>query len=325
MEHFGYTSGGADVARTVLSRGGISVSLITLGASVQALTVPDRNGDPVDICLGYDDAAGYEAGGDFLGATIGRYANRIGGAKFSLGGREYRLTANEGKNQLHGGRGFDKRVFECFADSTQAEFSRLSPHGEEGFPGDLSVSVTYVLGDGELRMTYRAETDRDTVVNLTNHTYFNLSGGGSVAGHILRINSDAVTEPDAELIPTGRIIPVEGTRFDFRTPKPVGSGYDHNYILGTSCRMREAAELYSPETGICLTVLTDMPGLQLYSGGAMSSTRGKGGAVYSPGTGMCLETQFWPDSPNRPEFPSAFVRAGEIYEHTTVWKFSVRY
>ena len=324
MEHFGCTAGGRDVAQATLRRGDISLTLISLGAAVRALTVPDRNGRPVDVVLGYDSAAEYEAGRDFFGATIGRYANRIAGARFALGGREYRLTANEGPNTLHGGEGFDKRVFAFYASDTEAELTRLSPHMEDGFPGDLDVSVRYELGENEVRMTYAAVSDRDTVVNLTNHSYFDLSGGRGAAAHVLRLNSGAYVEPDAALIPTGRIIPVEGTRFDFREPRPLTESFDHNFVLGAPGELREAAELWSPDTGICMTVLTTMPGIQLYTGGAMSSRRGKNGAALAPGAGLCLETQFYPDSPNRPEFPSALLRAGERYEHTTIWRFSVR-
>lgn len=324
MEHFGYTAGGRDVAQATLRRGDISLTLISLGAAVRALTVPDRNGRPVDVVLGYDSAAEYEAGRDFFGATIGRYANRIAGARFPLGGREYRLTANEGKNTLHGGEGFDKRVFAFYASDTEAELTRLSPHMEDGFPGDLEVGVRYELGENEVRITYTAVSDRDTVVNLTNHSYFDLSAGGGAAAHKLRLFSDAYTEPDAELIPTGRVVPVGGTRFDLREAKPLTDSFDHNFVLGAPGELREAAELWSPDTGICMTVLTDMPGIQLYTGGAMSSRRGKNGTALAPGAGLCLETQFYPDSPNRPEFPSALLRAGERYEHTTIWRFSVR-
>ena len=324
MEHFGYTAGGRDVAQATLRRGDVSLTLISLGAAVRSLAVPDREGRPVDVVLGYDSVAEYEAGRDFFGATIGRYANRIAGARFSLGGREYRLTANEGTNTLHGGEGFDKRVFDFYASETEAEFTRLSPHMEDGFPGDLDVTVKYALGENEVRMTYTAVSDRDTVVNLTNHSYFDLSGGRGAAAHVLRLDSGAYTEPDAALIPTGRIVPVDGTRFDFRAAKPLTESFDHNFVLGAPGELREAAELYSPDTGICMTVYTTMPGLQLYTGGAMSSRRGKNGAALAPGAGLCLETQFFPDSPNRPEFPSALLRAGERYEHTTIWRFSVR-
>ena len=324
MEHFGYTSGGADVARATLRRGDISLTLISLGAAVQSLTVPDREGKSVDVVLGYDTAAEYEAGRDFFGATIGRCANRIAGARFSLGGREYRLTANEGANTLHGGEGFDKRVFDVRETEGGVEFSRRSPHLEDGFPGDLDVTVRYELGDGEVRITYEAVADLDTVVNLTNHSYFDLSGGRGAAAHVLRLCSGAYTEPDAALIPTGRIVPVEGTRFDFRAAKPLTESFDHNFVLGAPGELREAAELYSPDTGICMTVLTTMPGLQLYTGGAMSSRRGKNGAALEPGAGLCLETQFYPDSPNRPEFPPALLRAGEKYQHTTIWRFSAK-
>ena len=324
MEHFGYTSGGADVARATLRRGDISLTLISLGAAVQSLTVPDREGRPVDVVLGYDSVAEYEAGRDFFGATVGRYANRIAGARFSLGGREYRLTANEGKNTLHGGEGFDKRVFAFYASDNEAELTRLSPHMEDGFPGDLEVGVKYELGENEVRITYTAVSDRDTVVNLTNHSYFDLSGGGGAAAHELRLFSDAYTEPDAELIPTGRVVPVGGTRFDLHEMRPLTDSFDHNFVLGEPGVLKTAAELWSPKTGIMMTVLTTMPGLQLYTGGAMSSRRGKGGAALAPGAGFCLETQFYPDSPNRPEFPSALLRAGEKYEHVTIWRFSVK-
>ncbi|MBO6011608.1 MAG: galactose mutarotase, partial [Oscillospiraceae bacterium] len=279
---------------------------------------------PVDVVLGYDSAAEYEAGRDFFGATVGRYANRIAGARFALGGREYRLTANEGPNTLHGGEGFDKRVFDFYASESEAELTRLSPHMEDGFPGDLDVTVRYELGENEVRLTYTAVSDRDTVVNLTNHSYFDLSGGRGAAAHVLRLASGAYTEPDAALIPTGRILPVDGTRFDLREAKPLTDSFDHNFVLGAPGELREAAELCSPDTGICMRVYTTMPGLQLYTGGAMSSRRGKGGAALAPGAGLCLETQFYPDSPNRPEFPSALLRAGEKYEHTTIWRFSVR-
>ena len=301
---------------------GMSVCLTDLGAAVQSITLPDRDGRLRDVVLGYDTAQEYLSNDGYLGASVGRYANRIGGARFTLGGREYRITANEGKNTLHGGKGIDKCVFSAERDGNSVCFSLCEPDGSDGFPGKLEMSVRYTLTeDGALVIDYNAVSDADTVINLTNHSYFNLNGSGSALGHMLRLNAESYLEVDSELIPTGRLIGVDGTDFDFRTMREIKNGfYDHCFVLsGTDC-----AELYSPVSGIRLSVETDMPAVQFYCAGNLSERKGKNGSSYSKNHAVCLETQRFPDAPNKPGFPSAILRAGESFHSRTVYRFSVQ-
>jgi aldose 1-epimerase len=274
------------------------------------------------VVLGFPDLDGYLGRPEpYLGALIGRYANRIAGARFPLDGRTYALEPNNGPNSLHGGaRGFDKRVWDAEPVGHGVRLSRVSPHGEEGFPGRLEVSATYTLGaDGALRIAYEAVTDAPTVVNLTNHSYWNLAGAGNAGGHELRIAASRYTPVDGDLIQTGVLEDVEDTRFDFRTPRKTGSGYDHNFVLdkGVTRAPAEVAELHDPASGRLLTVSTTEPGLQLYTADHLD-------APFAPGDGIALETQHFPDSPNRPDFPSTRLEPGEVYRSETVYGFTAR-
>ncbi|MEU1090518.1 aldose epimerase family protein [Streptomyces sp. NPDC005892] len=329
-EAFGALPDGTSVERWTLERDGTRVRVLTYGAVVQSVEVPDRDGTAGEVVLGLPDLAGYTTyASPFFGAVCGRYANRIGGASFTLDGRTHRLTANEGPNQLHGGaRGFDKRVWPGREVDGGVELGLVAEDGEEGFPGRLTVSVTYTLEPGgALRIGYRATTDAPTVVNLTNHTYWNLAGAGtgSALGHELRIAAGRITPVDAASLPTGELAPVDGTRFDFRRPKPVGPGYDHNYVLDAPDspdspgeRAPVVAELYDAGSGRALTVRTTEPGIQLYTADHL------GDGPFVASAGIALETQHFPDSPNRPDFPSTVLRPGEEHVSTTEYGFSVR-
>jgi aldose 1-epimerase len=321
-ELFGTLSDGTAVHRWTLERGGVRVRVLSYGGIVQSVEVPDGDGRPADVVLGLADLDGYLAHPEpYLGALVGRYANRIAGARFPLDGRTHALDANNGPNSLHGGElGFDKRVWDAQPVEHGIRLSRVSPHGEEGFPGRLEVSATYTLdADGALRIAYEAVTDAPTVVNLTNHSYWNLGGSGNAGGHELRIDASRFTPVDADLIPTGVFEDVEGTRFDFRAARKTGAGYDHNFVLdkGVTDAPVEVAELYDPASGRVLTVATTEPGLQLYTADHI-------GAPFAPGEGIALETQHFPDSPNRPGFPSTELRPGQVYRSETVYGFSVR-
>ncbi|MFJ4470881.1 aldose epimerase family protein [Streptomyces sp. NPDC089424] len=320
-EHFGTLSDGTAVHRWTLERAGVRVRVLSYGGIVQSVEVPDRDGRTADVVLGFAGLDGYlEHPGPYLGALVGRYANRIAGGRFPLDGLTYALAQNDGPNSLHGGeRGFDKRVWDVTPVEHGVRLRRVSPHGEEGFPGRLEVSAVYRLDDtGALRIAYEAVTDAPTVVNLTNHSYWNLNGSGNAGGHELRIAAGRYTPVDGHAIPTG-IAPVEGTRFDFRKARKTGSGYDHNFVLdkGVTGTPVEVAELSDPASGRVLTVATTEPGLQLYTAEHLSGP-------FAPGDGVALETQHFPDSPNRPEFPATVLRPGEVFRSETVYGFSVR-
>jgi aldose 1-epimerase len=321
-ELFGTLSDGTEVHRWTLERAGVRVRVLSYGGIVQSVEVPDRDGRTADVVLGFPGLEGYLAHpGPYLGALIGRYANRIAGGRFPLDGRTYALEQNNPPNSLHGGdRGFDKRVWEATPVDHGVRLARVSPHGEEGFPGRLEVAATYWLDEsGALHIAYEATTDAPTVVNLTNHTYWNLSGSGHAGGHELRLAASRYTPVDADLIPAGPPATVEGTRFDFRQIRKVGSGYDHNYVLdkGVTDAAEEVAEMYDPASGRVLTVATTEPGLQLYTADHLSGP-------FAPCDGTALETQHFPDSPNRPDFPSTELRPGEVFRSETVYGFSVR-
>ena len=321
-ELFGTLSDGTPVHRWTLERAGVRVRVLSYGGIVQSVEVPDRDGNMADVVLGFADLDGYVRHPEpYLGALVGRYANRIAGGRFPLDGRTYALAPNEGPNVLHGGeRGFDKRVWDVEAVTDGVRLSRVCPHGEEGFPGRLEMLATYTLdGSGALRIGYEAVTDAPTVLNPTNHSYFNLSGSGHAGGHELRLAASRITPVDAGLIPTGGLDDVAGTRFDFRRARKIGSGYDHNFVLdkGVTDAAEEVAELYDPASGRVLTVATTEPGLQLYTADHL-------GEPFAPGDGVALETQHFPDSPNRPDFPSTVLRPGEVFRSETVYGFSVR-
>lgn len=327
---------------TLTNKNGLSVSIMDYGATIVKIMAPDRNGKFDDIVLGFDKFSPYPKLSPYFGATVGRFANRISQGQFHLGKNLYQLPRNDGKNSLHGGTiGFDKRMWKAEpveSDTPAIRFSRLSPDGEEGYPGNLFVSVTFSLNDdNELRISYEATTDRETIINLSNHSYFNLAGGGTILNEELMINADAYTPVNAELIPTGEIRNVAGTPWDFREPTRVGLhlkeaggkpvGYDANFVLnkGWFSNWSEAAEIHDPKTGRTLTVSTDQPGLQFYSGNFLDGTiTGAGGEVYRQYSAIVLETQHFPDSPNHDNFPSTILMPGDTYKTSTVYKFGVK-
>jgi aldose 1-epimerase len=328
---------------TLRNAGGIEVKAITYGGIITSIAAPDRAGVMADIVLGFDSLDRYLGDHPYFGAIIGRYANRIAGARFLLDKNQYRLAANDGPHHLHGGiKGFDKQVWTPEIIGTNAvRFSRVSPDGEEGYPGTLQVAVVYSLTNyNELIVEYQAHTDLPTHVNLTQHSYFNLAGAGSgdVLGHELMIAADRYTPVDRALIPTGETAPVEGTPFDFRTPAAIGArigaahpqisyghGYDHNWVLNrTGDSLQLAARVVEPKSGRVLEVATTEPGIQFYAGNVLDgSITGKGGRAYGRRGGFCLETQHYPDSPNQPDFPPTVLRPGATYSTRTVFKFGV--
>ncbi|MBK3569492.1 aldose epimerase family protein [Streptomyces sp. MBT62] len=321
-ELFGTLPDGTPVHRWTLERAGVRVRVLSYGGIVQSVEVPDRAGHAADVVLGFADLDGYLAHPEpYLGALVGRYANRIAGGRFPLEGVTYSLAQNNAPNSLHGGeRGFDKRVWDVEPVEHGLRLSRVSEHGEEGFPGRLDVSATYTLdASGALRIAYEATTDAPTVVNLTNHSYFDLSGTGNPDGHELRLAASRFTPVDADLVPTGPLDDVTDTRFDFRESRKVGTGYDHNFALdkGLTPTPVEIAELHDPASGRVLTIATTEPGIQLYTGDHLSDP-------FTPGAGIALETQHFPDSPNRPEYPSTELRPGGTYRSETVYAFSTR-
>jgi aldose 1-epimerase len=338
-EHLGTLPDGRAVpVLTLAGSGGAAVRVMPFGAAVVSIRVPDREGRLDDVVLGYDALGGYLADRSFMGGVVGRYANRIRGGRFALDGREVVLDTNDGPNHLHGGRqGFHRRLWTTDPGTDGAVRLRLvSADGEGGYPGRLDVSVTYALSaQNELCVDYHATTDRATPVNLTQHSYFNLAGSGTVLDHLLTIDADRYTPVDETLIPTGELAPVEGSPFDFTRATPVGArigdaheqlrhgrGYDHNFVLRGGGLAR-AARLADPRSGRVLDISTTEPGLQFYSGNFLGGEpAGRGGRAYAPHDGLCLETQAFPDSPNRPDFPSTIVRPGEPYRSRTVFAFS---
>ena len=323
---------GRPISLVTLTDGTMSVELLPYGAAIRSIRVPDRDGKIVDVCLGYDTADEYARQDACLGGTIGRCANRIGGAEFSIDGHTYPLTANEGKNQLHGGLvGFHKKWWTDTIEGNRAVFTLDSPDGEEGYPGNVHAEVTYTLFGGVLTVDFSARSDHDTVVNLTNHAYFNLAGhdAGRVDDHRLTARADAYTPAGSDNVPTGVIAPVEGTPLDLRHGAWVGEtaddpffaatrGFDHNVVLTGG---GEAAELWCPRTGIGMALSTTLPGMQVYSAGFLTERPGKGGAVYGQRHAVCLEPQFFPDAVHHENFASPILRAGQEYHQTISYRF----
>jgi aldose 1-epimerase len=350
VSDFGKTADGISVYRYTLTNDrGMEAAVISYGATLVSLKVPDRNGKIADVVLGYDTLDGYEQGASYFGGTIGRYGNRIAGGKFTLDGKAFQIPTNDGPNSLHGGTiGFNKRIWTAVdrsrSDAEVLELSYTSPDGEEGYPGTLKVKVTYTLPaeSNELRIDYLATTDKDTVLNLTNHSYFNLTGDASqtILDHQLTLHALRFTPVDSTLIPTGEERAVQGTPLDFTKPTAIGArinrddeqlkfgkGYDHNWVLEKTDKvgLQLAAEVFEPTSGRVLEVLTTEPGVQFYSGNFLDGTaKGKGGQLYAYRTGLALETQHFPDSPNHPKFPSTELKPGQIYRSTTVLRFSTR-
>ena len=347
---FGQLSDGQAIdLYTLTNAHGMQVSITNYGAAVVSIKVPGRQGKMDDVALGYDTLDGYVSDKAFLGATVGRYGNRIGHAKFTLGGTEYNLAKNNGENTLHGGKvGFNKKVWQArevpSGGEQSLELSYVSKDGEEGYPGTLRASVTFTLPNDRnaLIIDYRATTDKTTVVNLTNHTYFNLSGEGhgDILKYQLELDASHFTPVDQTLIPTGEILATKGTPLDFSKPVEIGArindndpqlkfgkGYDHNYVLDRNGKpgLIEAAEVFDPQSGRVLQVYTTEPGIQFYTGNFLQGEEhGKGGKVYTYRSAFCLETQHFPDSPNKPSFPSTELKPGQEYRSTTEFRFSVR-
>lgn len=341
QQDFGMADGKQITLYTLTNSHGMSISVMSYGAILVKVIVPDRDGKMDDVVLGYDDISGYLSKGDpYFGATVGRYGNRIAKGKFTLNGHEYTLAVNNGPNALHGGlKGFDKQVWKADIESTDPPsvlFSRVSPDGEEGYPGTMKVSVRYTLtGKNQIKLYYTATTDKPTVLNLTHHSYFNLSGAGSgsVLDDIVTINADAYTPVDDTLIPTGEIRKVAGTPMDFRQPHSIGEridqvpgkpvGYDHNFVLNDyDSGVRWIATVVDPKSGRRLKVSSDQPGVQFYTGNFLDGTvTGKGGKVYEQHTAFCFEPQHFPDSPNEPKFPSVVLKPGQTYHSTIIYGF----
>jgi aldose 1-epimerase len=338
---------GASVEIYTLKDEKIEVQITTYGGEVMSVKVPDKQGKVEDVVLGFDTPSGYyensnSKGAAFFGPIVGRYANRIAHAKFTLDGKEYTLTKNNGDNTLHGGpNGFHNHIWGAQEIANGVELTYLSKDGEEGYPGNLTVTVRYTVSGEDLKIDYSATTDKPTVLNLTNHSYFNLSGQGkgTILAEELQLKASRFTPVDSGLIPTGELKAVAGTPFDFLKPHAVGSrisaadeqiqlghGYDHNFVIdGGGKELTEAAEVYDPATGRLLQVLTTEPGVQFYTANFLDgSIKGKGGVAYPKNAALCLETQHFPDSPNQPAFPSTVLRPGSVFHSTTIYRFSVR-
>lgn len=337
---FGLLADGSKVFLYTVSNGGMSFSVTNYGCVITSIVLPSCDGRRDDVVLGPPTFDALVASGSYFGAVVGRFANRIGGSRFSLNGTDYLLDKNDGKNSLHGGFfRWDKQLWDAelvdIGSACGVRFSRLSPDGEQGMPGNMKVELTYLLNtSNELSIHYKAVSDKDTPVNFTNHSYFNLKGQGkSIEGHVLSMNCSSYLEVDETLIPTGRILPVDGTPFDFRKAKAIGkdlfdsalkgtNGYDHCYCVDNWQKgLVSFASVTEPESGRTMTVSTDLPGVQLYTANSVGGNLGKSGFVYSDHAGFCLETQYYPDTPNKPDFPSCVLRAGEEFSSTTVYGF----
>lgn len=338
-DSFGRTGGGQEVTRFVLTEGELSVSVLTLGGIIQSIRVPDRQGKVTDVVLGFDSVQEYESQSCYIGALLGRCANRIAGSEVKLGQTSFQVVCNDnGVCHLHGGiAGFDKKIWTPEVTERGLKLLCTSPDGEEGYPGTLTVSVEYCLEHGGLSLTYCAVSDRDTLCNLSNHAYFNLAGhaSGSVGAQEVQVLADRYTPIGINCAPDGSILPVEHTPMDLRSAAPLGAhwddafpqitlagGYDHNYLVGGE-GMRVFARAYSRQSGIRLTVRSDLPGMQLYSGNYLNIKSGKGGAAYERRCGFCIETQYPPNAVNCPGFPVPLLRAGEQYRSKTCYQFDI--
>ncbi len=339
-ENFGKTKEGTEVTLyTLENKNGMKVQAIDYGANIVALYAPDKEGRLDDIVLGFDSVSGYEVNGCFFGSLIGRHGNRIGGARFELNGVTYELEKNDGANNLHGGTpGYNKVMYQAETKENSVTFARTSPDMEQGYPGNLDIRVTYTLtDDNELKITYYAKSDKDTLCNMTNHSYFNLKGhnGGEITDHKVWIKANGFTETSDDLIPNGTIVDVTGTPMDFRQKKTIGDdigadykplqiagGYDHNFVLDKEPgKLEKVAEVSEDTTGRTMEVYTDLPGMQLYTGNFIEKEDGKNGTQYTKRTGVCFETQFFPNSINVPTFESCVLKAGEDFTSTTVYRF----
>jgi aldose 1-epimerase len=341
-KEFGKLADGTVIqAHTLTNKNGIEATIIDFGATLISLKAPDKAGKLADITLGCDTLEDYVKGTPFFGSTTGRVCNRIAKGEFTLEGKKYTLAKNNGPNHLHGGtKGLDKQVWKATEITTKdgrgVAFTYTSKDGEEGYPGNLAIKVTYTLNDAnELKIDYEATTDKVTPVNLTNHAYWNLGGhaSGEILGHDLQLVADRYTPTDDTLIPTGKILPVKNTPFDFTTPKPIGSriaevkgGYDLNFVLNSEGKkMALAARVVDPKSGRVLEIETDQPGIQFYTGNFLDGTQvGRGGVKYAKHAGFCLETQHFPDSVNQPTFPSTILKPGDTFRSSTVHRFSVQ-
>lgn len=335
---FARLANGKKVSLYTVNNGKMSFSVIDYGCIITSINVPDKKGVVQDISLGYSTFDGYLHDDKFFGVFVGRFANRIGNAKFSLNGKEYLLDKNDGDNCLHSGfEGYNRKLWQSEIVETKRgsgiRFTRISPDGEQGFPGTLELEVTYLLNDqNELLFRYRASTDKDTPISLTNHSYYNLKGQGkgSVLDHELFLDCDSVLELDNSGIPTGKVIPVANTPFDFRTLKKIktnidktDNGYDHNFCINHDGKqLTYFAEVKEKTSGRCMKIATNQPGVQFYTANFLNKDFGKNGALYSKQSGFCLETQQYPDAPNKPNFPSCILKAGESFESLTVTSFS---
>ena len=342
QKFFGELSDGREVFQYTISNPSASVSILNLGGIIQSLCVTDKDGKMTDVVLGYDTTEQCEENrGCYFGALIGRFGNRIGGASFTLNGKEYPLYANDGPNHLHGGKdGFNWKLWDVEQQGEDTlRLNLFSADGEEGYPGNLAVTVWYTLDGSALKIHYQAVSDADTVINLTNHAYFNLAGegNGNIEDHLLRLNAQGYTAVDNNGLTIEKIIPVEGTPFDFRVAKPIGqdigaddeqlhngAGYDHNFVLDSSPELKEVASAVCPRTGIQMTVLTTQPGVQLYTGNMIAPHTGKNGHSYGKRSGFCLETQHFPNSMACTSFASPVLKAGETYDQQTIYSFSAK-
>lgn len=339
-ENFGKTKEGTEVTLyTLENKNGMKVQAIDYGANIVSLYAPDQEGRLDDIVLGFDSVSGYEVNGCFFGSLIGRHGNRIGGARFELNGVTYELEKNDGANNLHGGTpGYNKVMYQAEVEENSVTFARTSPDMEQGYPGNLDVRVTYTLtDDNELKITYHAKSDKDTLCNMTNHSYFNLKGhnGGEITDHKVWIKANGFTETSDDLIPNGTIVDVTGTPMDFRQKKAIGNdigadykplqiagGYDHNFVLDKEPgKLEKVAEVSEDTTGRTMEVYTDLPGMQLYTGNFIEKEDGKNDTQYTKRTGVCFETQFFPNSINVPSFESCVLKAGEDFTSTTIYRF----